>query len=430
MSGTIIRHSAPNSGKKRRPLSTLSRALPSPSHSAQISKIFQDAVVSLRAYDSASASSSLSKEKRMPVRQAQLTPFGRGSDSRTLKVRKAFKPGSSPELPPYEQPETPDEISSPLMLPSLPFGPSASGNGPKLPLGIVGGEPKTRNWSMINDPLQDPSPESSISSPPKTPPNPADIKIPSTVGSECHSSHRVPLVIPMTEIPHQKVEEIDNWLSEVNKASSTGVPRPKQHPRMRKEGGLFKLSPKTMVDDKQSRAPSNNKENRSTSNKENSNPLYPILPSANAISSFSPPRYSQTPSRFIPPLPKRKTPMPRIGAPPPCLPTTPIQLEERLKLQNDKEVVAVKPLSPDVQRYRKRRRPKRERCLSYWDTDIFEDAKEDLNEEAAQDLEGDNKKGGNRSAEEDEIESGNQSETGGSGGVSLEERRQVLHQMV
>lgn len=68
--------------------------------------------------------------------------------------------------------------------------------------------------------------------------------------------------------------------------------------------------------------------------------------------------------------------------------------------------------------------------MSYWDTDIFEDAKEDMNEEAAQDLEGGNKKGGNRSAEEDEIESGNQSETGGSGGVSLEERRQVLHQMV
>lgn len=68
--------------------------------------------------------------------------------------------------------------------------------------------------------------------------------------------------------------------------------------------------------------------------------------------------------------------------------------------------------------------------MSYWDTDIFEDAKEDMNEEAVQELEGDKKEGGYRSAEEDEIESGNQSETGGSGGVSLEERRQVLHQMV
>lgn len=68
--------------------------------------------------------------------------------------------------------------------------------------------------------------------------------------------------------------------------------------------------------------------------------------------------------------------------------------------------------------------------MSYWDTDIFEDAKEDMNEEAVQELEGDKKEGGYRSAEEDENESGNQSETGGSGGVSLEERRQVLHQMV
>lgn len=68
--------------------------------------------------------------------------------------------------------------------------------------------------------------------------------------------------------------------------------------------------------------------------------------------------------------------------------------------------------------------------MSYWDTDIFEDAKEDMNEEDAQDLEGDKNEGGDISAEEDEIESGNQSETGGSGGVSLEERRQVLHQMV
>lgn len=90
----------------------------------------------------------------------------------------------------------------------------------------------------------------------------------------------------------------------------------------------------------------------------------------------------------------------------------------------------MKPLSPDVQRYRKRRRPKRERCMSYWDTDIFEDVKQDMNEEAAHDLESDKKERGDRSTEEDEIESGNQSETGGSGGVSLEERRQVLRQMV
>lgn len=366
----------------------------------------------------------------MPVRQAQLTPFGRGSDSRSLKVRKAFKSDSSPELPLCEQPETPGKVSDLIVLPSLSSGLNPSGGDPKLALDIDSDAPKTRNWSMINDPLQNPSPESSISSPPKTPPNPADIKIPSSVGSECHSSHRVPLVIPMTEVSHQKVEEIDNWLSEVNMASLTDVPRPKQHSRMRKDGGIFKLSPKTTVQDKKSRAPSNNKENRSTSNKENSNPLYPTLPSANPLSSFSPPRLSQTPSRFIPPLPKRKTPMPRIGAPPPCLPMTPIPPEERLKLQNDEEVVAVKPLSPDVQRYRKRRRPKRERCLSYWDTDIFEDAKEDVSEEAAQDLGGDNREGGDRLAEEDEVESGNQSETGGLGGVSLEERRQVLHQMV
>lgn len=363
----------------------------------------------------------------MPARQAQLTPFGRGSDSRSLKVRKAFKPGSSPELPPYEQAETPEGVGEPIMLPSLAFGFYPSRDEPKLPLGIDGGTPKNRNWSMINDPLQNPSPEPSISSPPKTPPNPADIKIPSSVGSECHSSHRVPLVIPMTEVPLQRVEEIDNWLSEVNMASLADVPRPKGRSRMRKDGGVFKLSPKTMLEDKQSRGPSNNKENRSTSNKENSNPLYPTLASSNPLSPFSSQRYSQTPSRFIPPLPKRKTP---VGARPLCLPTTPIPLEERLKLQNDEEVVAVKPLSPDVQQYRKRRRPRRERCLSYWDTDIFEDAKEDLSEEAAQDLEDDKKEEGDRFTEDDEVESGNQSETGGMGGVSLEERRQVLRQMV
>lgn len=90
----------------------------------------------------------------------------------------------------------------------------------------------------------------------------------------------------------------------------------------------------------------------------------------------------------------------------------------------------MKPLSPDVQRYRKRCRPKRGRCLSYWDTDIFEDANEDAGEGAAQDLEGDKKGGEYRLAQEDEVESGNQSETGGMGGVSLEERRQVLRQMV
>ena len=53
-----------------------------------------------------------------------------------------------------------------------------------------------------------------------------------------------------------------------------------------------------------------------------------------------------------------------------------------------------------------------------------------MSEEAAQDLGGDNREGGDRLAEEDEVESGNQSETGGLGGVSLEERKQVLHQMV
>lgn len=129
------------------------------------------------------------------------------------------------------------------MLPSLSFAPSASRDEPKLPLGIDRGELKTRNWSMLNNPLQNPSTEIRISSPPKTPPNPADIKIPSNIGSECHSSYRVPLVLPMTEALHQKVEEIDNGLSGVNKASLT-------------------------PEDKQSRNPSNNKENRSTSNKE------------------------------------------------------------------------------------------------------------------------------------------------------------------
>lgn len=68
--------------------------------------------------------------------------------------------------------------------------------------------------------------------------------------------------------------------------------------------------------------------------------------------------------------------------------------------------------------------------MSYWDTDIFEDAKEDMSEKATQDLENNNMEAWDRSAEEGEIESGNQSETGGSGGVSLEERRQVLHHMV
>lgn len=68
--------------------------------------------------------------------------------------------------------------------------------------------------------------------------------------------------------------------------------------------------------------------------------------------------------------------------------------------------------------------------MSYWDTDIFEDAKKDISEQAAHDLEGEKKEAWDNSAEDGEIESGDQSETGGSGGVSLEERRQVLHHIV
>ncbi len=48
-------------------------------------------------------------------------------------------------------------------------------------------------------------------------------------------------------------------------------------------------------------------------------------------------------------------------------------LEKQPTVHDDDQRMSVKPLSPDVQKYRKKRTPKRERCLSYWDTDIFQD---------------------------------------------------------
>lgn len=136
--------------------------------------------------------------------------------------------------------------------------------------------------------------------------------------SDSHSSHRVPLVIPLTKVSHNKTEEIDAWLNELSASVRDDFPSLKVQQAHRSAGKdvhfntplkqhftLSSRGPKR-ISPKDSRVPV--PEVSLSSNKENANPaVLTIFPPTSrhspiprlAISSpISPLRFSKNPGPF------------------------------------------------------------------------------------------------------------------------------------
>ena len=362
----------PNSSRKRGPKLAFLRAAPSPSHAVQISGIFQTAACSLEALNSA-PKLSLSKS-----RKARCTPFGQSNrDNVSFSLHDEFAINIKPH--------SCQAILKPSTPPKIPYGPIFQ---PVLADGSPGG--------ILND-------RNEIGTSPFL----------SSNDSDCHSSHRVPFIIPLAKAyGNNKIEEINTWRNAIPKSVT---PNPQNHHQKLLSGDdtitqsfpktqtltrprAFQVSPRKP---QKLKPPTSNPLRRALRIKENSNPLYPILPSLSLPSPSSPKPHvilPQTPSRLpyyhanhkpssspsiryqlpsttlhpvsIAQPPKRKQPRDAQTRPlsnsssPGHTPATPVIFRKRRE-------PGAAGLSPYVETYRKGRRPRRERCASYWDVDIL-----------------------------------------------------------
>ena len=225
----------------------------------------------------------------------------------------------------------------------------------------------------------------------------------SSDGDDLHSTHGVPFILPfpssnVEEAPHS---DIDTWLNGIVEATPTELPSsPKQSSDLEdllmNDNPLSRnissnLPPRPQV------SPSKLKQNiqsssRASSDKENVSPskdpsspicprahLRPRTPSRSCQNNTQatlqqtkglPLAYPLTPQGHVSLPSKRKKPRidrmasSRAGAevPSACGDFT---------IPEDQVAEALAQLSPDVERHRKGRGPRRERCMSYWDEDIL-----------------------------------------------------------
>lgn len=470
---------APNSSKKRRPAHPFSRATPTPSHGVKMSGIFQDAAVSLEAcYTSPTASSPNVKRLRMPIRQARMGPFGHtGGQERfaSPQVANSPKPDSPPAtgllraLTPPAIPRSP-EFPSPLptrwssgadqkeLISSSDEVKLSCGSNLARP--ITADHRKDTRTDNVAYPKLDQWKMRGLSS------------VPSSLSSDCHSSHGVPVVIPIPSTSHDREEVIDAWLSEFYEpdtaeppeetspwfgytsqsppflyqrnspspyhksyspqspdhdsylSNSFGDGREHQRGSISKPDFTFKRSPKRPFSSRRSHPdpsvvlPKSTNEGTFNSGspriKGISHPIYPILPSTDAIppplyrrSTPSPPPNSPrlSPQSLCPfPMCTPVLPSAASGSPSPhpspisslgarILPNTGSPRRKRMRVRspsdipafarsvrllarqtsssNEGEGATVKELSPHVERYRKGQGPQPERRPSYWDCDIL-----------------------------------------------------------
>lgn len=395
----------------------LFRASPTLSHEAKMSSIFQDAAQSLKALDaSPMPASSNIKKVRMPLQQVRMTPFGcsgrkdSGSppvQSSSRQVPKSTSLVQRAVIPP----DVPCGVIFPYPLPvpyplpdhrawSNPYSssdeakesdgsnysrPVIANHGEKIDCNQGFGEPT--QWKLRKLP-----------------------SIPSSFGSDCHSSHRVPLVIPLSNAPKAKVEDIDSWLTELTRAFSPSLadPSPERQRDSMPEGiDKINASPSQPVDSPSPRPrllmvpprkPKVATPSRSADNNENSHPLYPILPSNNASPPYSPPSTPSTNHKIFQATSDFKRSKARSPANIHSLPHARIpsinsgpqrkrarlsdvvckhklarrtNMDPTVESLDDRRAAQSTGLSPDVERHRKGRGPKRGRCPSYWDTDIM-----------------------------------------------------------
>ena len=254
--------------------------------------------------------------------------------------------------------------------------------------------------------------------------NPEDVKYPilenwrslrsssnaSSLGSDSddlHSTHGVPLILPF---PHSGAEEaprshIDTWLDGIGDATAIGLSRsPKQCDETedsRVNGISFSQSvaPNLSSPIRPRVSPSKRKQDlhyppEASSDKENISPSKcsssPTHPPTLHLQTRIPSRFHQTKTHLslqhtktlhsAHPLtaqdhlnlsPKRKRA--RVDEIASSRAEMGISMSRRdFTIREDELAEALAQLSPDVERHRKWRGPKRERCMSYWDEDILQ----------------------------------------------------------
>ena len=365
---------APNSARKRRQLPDLSRSIPSPGHGAKMSNIFRDASTTLQALRSPPCRRSPNiKRSRLPFSQARNTRFG-----------SAFQANVEQSSPPIDETEGDELISSDFLTPSEhppPFTePPEEVRYPSL-----------EAWR--------PPQSSSI------------VAVGSSPGSDdqyTHSSLDTIGTNPPTRLdPDAQGTRIDSWLDGIPESTedealsapqqdmnSAKVPiRQRTRPPLMTTSYQSSQNPGTTPRIKPLRSPGAFLQ--TSSNKENISPVKPSTsptptsPIPQYIAS-SPSRFSTTKNRITPEL---------VGARRFVHPQSPqghLNLQPKRKrarlddnvinsskaaskagkdftIHDDELVQALAGLSPLVERHRKGRGPKRERCRSYFDEDFVQD---------------------------------------------------------
>lgn len=368
--------------------SALIRAKPTNSHDNNMASIFRDAANDMEEFEILSKSSTTCDQRfRVPISQARTTPFG----IKNPRYNGDFDAEGSPgiEFNPKSSNET---IISPGASYKAGLSRTHAIRNKTIKAGWRSHEVKyPTNKRQLSPPTVsdlDLSP-SKIQYPTIVKPIPQVARSSSSsssVASDCHSSHGVPLVIPLPDKSEEKMNSIDSWLTEVRSRLSSNLtiddsPRrsfifknkertnvyptlplqsPSVHPTKVPDyisNTIIPIEPLAELSDNKENAPPKGSPVRAS-------PLYSsaLMRSPSSVklsptrlySALSPSPHS--PLRYPPRrIPKALAFSDNAASEIPCPPSTPFTIHE------DDWGADISPLSPNVEVYRKRRSPRSKR---------------------------------------------------------------------
>ncbi len=391
---------SPNSGRKRATPPALMRSTPTSSHGTKMASIFKNAADSREGFETPSRTFTPEGNKfRMPLSYARTRPFGYkvAHDPRTSGVENSPGPKINPSIS-----ATAPVSANTTYDPALPYPLPVKRLPPKNVSGINEVQETKHRLRPLPPAMSHLDRDTvRIQYPPWRKPQPREAQSSaSSFVSDCHSSHGVPLVIPVPEQGYERREEIDTWLTQVVTPLTSGLSEvvsrePDFTPEPRKRTNLNSTMPPGPLALQAARIRgllsketkpieplprlSNNKENAPPNPyaRSKSRPLLPLsspLILSPASVKKSPPRLHSTALSPSPrsPLnlpPRRMTKTVTSNHPAfavPSAPSTPFRIHE-----DDCAAETMPPLSPNVELHRKGRSPKKERCASYWDDDLW-----------------------------------------------------------
>ena len=416
---TTPKRPAPNSAKKRRQMPDLSRPTATPGHGAKMSMIFRDAANSLQGSGiSPNHGQSNIKKSRLPISQARGTKFGSSYADEIHRPSGAGPHYSTPTHLPEDDLATRGTTTDQSLGAATDVGDMCLDNT----LMVSDVSPSSHIEEEGREPIS-----SGFATPTASIPNFAEdteeviypilehwrslrsLSNASSFGSDnddIHSTHGVPLILPFpcSYAEQAPRSDIDTWLNGVAEAASSGLSSSQKQSYDR--GDVFltdapfsqsiapnlpspfedRATPSKLKQDMQSRSRASSDQENTGPSKYPSSPTHPLeqnlrarTPSrfcqTNTQATLPPIKplhfaHSATPKRHLSLPPQRKrarvdgTTSSRGGAEMP----TP---RRDFTIHEDQVAEALAQLSPDVERHRKGRGPRRERCVSYWDEDIL-----------------------------------------------------------